>query len=85
MKKILGIDDGVGFDTQAPKEDNGRSHVGMENTKKRLQDMCHGEVILESTPGQGTTARIILPKDGQPDTYDAQIENGGHAYENSLY
>ena len=79
------IDDGVGFDTQAPKEDDGRSHVGMENTKKRLQDMCHGEVILESTPGQGTTARIILPKDGQPDTYDAQIENGGHADENSLY
>ncbi len=83
--EIIIRDDGVGFDTQAPKADDGRSHVGMENTKKRLQDMCHGEVIIESTPGQGTTARIILPKDAQPDAIDAQFNNGGYANENSMY
>lgn len=55
----------MGFDTSAPKADDGRSHVGMENTRTRLKEMCGGEVIIESTVGEGTTARIILPKDGQ--------------------
>ena len=58
-------DDGVGFDVNEQKDD-GRSHVGMENTKKRLRDMCKGEVKIESVVGKGTTAIVILPKEGQP-------------------
>ena len=58
-------DDGVGFDVNDQKDD-GRSHVGMENTKKRLHDMCGGEVKIESVVGKGTTAIVILPKEGQP-------------------
>lgn len=58
-------DDGVGFDVNEQKDD-GRSHVGMENTKKRLRDMCKGEVKIESVVGEGTTAIVILPKEGQP-------------------
>ena len=58
-------DDGVGFDTSAPKPDDGRSHVGMDNTRTRLKEMCGGEVIIDSTVGEGTTARIIIPKEGQ--------------------
>ena len=54
-------DDGVGFDVNEQKND-GRSHIGMENTKKRLQDMCGGEVIIKSKPGEGTVAKIIIPK-----------------------
>ncbi len=57
-------DDGVGFDVNEQKDD-GRSHVGMENTKKRLRDMCGGEVIIESVVGKGTTATVVLPKEGQ--------------------
>ena len=57
-------DDGVGFDVNEQKDD-GRSHVGMENTKKRLHDMCGGEVKIESVVGKGTTAIVILPKEGQ--------------------
>ena len=59
-------DDGVGFDVNEQKDD-GRSHVGMENTKKRLRDMCGGEVKIESVVGEGTTAIVVLPKEGQPD------------------
>ncbi len=62
-------DDGVGFDTSAPKPEDGRSHVGMENTKKRLHDMCGASITVESVPGKGTTARIIIPK--QPKEEDA--------------
>ena len=59
-------DDGVGFDVNE-KKDDGRSHVGMENTKKRLHDMCGGEVVITSEIGKGTKARVILPKEGQKD------------------
>ncbi|MBQ9385076.1 MAG: hypothetical protein IJT87_12675 [Ruminiclostridium sp.] len=63
--EVVIADDGVGFDTSAPKADDGRSHVGMDNTRTRLKEMCGGEIIIESTVGEGTTARIILPKEGQ--------------------
>ena len=60
--EVIISDDGVGFDMDAPKKDDGRSHVGMENTRKRLRDMCGAELIITSKPGEGTTARVIIPK-----------------------
>ena len=60
--EVIVSDDGVGFDVNAPKKDDGRSHVGMENTRKRLRDMCGAELIITSKPGEGTTARVIIPK-----------------------
>ena len=64
--EVIVSDDGVGFDTDAPKPDDGKSHIGMENTKKRLRDMCGAHVEITSAVGEGTTARVILPKEGQP-------------------
>ena len=64
--EVIISDDGVGFDTTAEKKDDGRSHVGMENTMRRVKDMCGGEIRIESTVGEGTTATVILPKEGQP-------------------
>lgn len=58
-------DDGVGFDMNALKKDDGRSHVGMENTRTRLREMCGAEIKIESTVGVGTTATITLPKEEQ--------------------
>ena len=63
--EVIVRDDGVGFDTSAEREDDGRSHVGMENTRSRLKEMCGGTVNIESTVGVGTTATIILPKEDQ--------------------
>ncbi len=63
--EIIIEDDGVGFDVSEQKND-GRTHVGMENTKKRLHNMCGGEVRIASVVGEGTTATVILPKEGQP-------------------
>lgn len=63
--EVIVSDDGVGFDVNAPKKEDGRSHVGMENTRRRLKEMCGGEVKIESTPGEGTVATVILPKEGQ--------------------
>ena len=58
--EVIIEDDGVGFDVGEVKND-ARSHIGMENTKKRLHDMCNGEVIIESEIGKGTIARVIIP------------------------
>lgn len=63
--EVIISDDGVGFDTSAEQKDDGRSHVGMENTKRRIKEMCGGEVKIESTVGEGTVATVILPKEGQ--------------------
>ena len=59
--EVIIEDDGVGFDPDEIKDD-GRSHVGMENTKKRLRDMCGADVTITSAVGKGTTARIVIPK-----------------------
>ena len=68
--RIIISDDGVGFDPEEARkkqetQSDGKSHVGMENTRRRLKDLCDGEVVIESTPGEGTVATIILPKSGQ--------------------
>ena len=60
--EVIISDDGVGFDTDAPKKEDGRSHVGMENTRKRLKDMCDADIVITSKPGEGTTVRVIIPK-----------------------
>ena len=60
--EVIVEDDGVGFDVNE-KKDDGRSHIGMENTKKRLHDMCGGEVVITSEVGKGTVAKVIIPKE----------------------
>lgn len=68
--RVIISDDGVGFDMEEAKkkqetQSDGKSHVGMENTRRRLADLCGGSVMIESTPGEGTVATVILPKSGQ--------------------
>ena len=54
-------DTGVGFDPSAPKND-GKSHVGIDNVKQRLSNMCGGSLIIESEIGIGTLATVRIPK-----------------------
>ena len=68
--RVIISDDGVGFDAAEAEKlqetgSDGRSHVGMENTKRRISEMCGGSIVIESTPGEGTVATVILPKSGQ--------------------
>ncbi|MCR5225851.1 MAG: histidine kinase [Eubacterium sp.] len=60
--EIVISDDGVGFDVNAPRKEDGRSHVGMDNTRRRLKEMIGAEVVIESTVGEGTTARVVIPR-----------------------
>ena len=44
-----------------PKED-GRSHVGMNNVRARLEQMCNASMKVESSPGNGCLSEIIIPE-----------------------
>lgn len=54
-------DDGVGFDTSVPIEE--KKHVGLRNIQGRLNAMVNGKLTIESQPGIGTRALILIPKE----------------------
>lgn len=54
-------DNGIGFDPNVPPKD-GRSHVGIQTVRSRLQIMCNGTLEMISAPGKGTTAIVRIPK-----------------------
>ncbi|MCR5800263.1 MAG: histidine kinase [Lachnospiraceae bacterium] len=55
-------DTGVGFDA-AKKIDDGRSHVGIANTRQRIMAMCGGSLNIGSKIDEGTVITILLPKE----------------------
>ena len=59
-KHILVVkDNGIGFNMNEIKND-GRNHVGIENVKKRVENMVHGTFEIESEVGAGTTVTITV-------------------------
>ncbi|MCR5824331.1 MAG: histidine kinase [Lachnospiraceae bacterium] len=56
------IDNGAGFSTLSDQsKDSTRSHIGLANTRQRIEEMMHGQFVIESTPGEGTTVSFIIP------------------------
>jgi PAS domain S-box-containing protein len=59
--KVTVSDSGVGFDTLQPcTEDGGESGFGLLNVRELLHSLG-GTLRMESAPGQGTRASVILP------------------------
>ena len=57
-------DNGIGFKPEDfGTEPGDRSHIGLSNLKERLRLMCRATLVIQSTPGIGTTACIEIPKD----------------------
>ena len=56
-------DNGPGFDPEKQPKDQGSSHVGIQNVRQRLAQMCGGELKIESIPGAGACVTIALPKE----------------------
>ena len=54
-------DTGCGFDPSRPNDD-GKRHVGIENVRQRLSNMCSGTLEIESVIGEGTVATIRIPR-----------------------
>ncbi len=57
------IDDGIGFDSSQPLPDDGRHHIGIANTRKRLELIGGGSLRITSIPNIGTSVDIIIPKE----------------------
>ena len=64
-------DTGCGFDPEKPKNDGNR-HVGIENVRQRLINMCGGTLTIESKVGVGTLATIIIPKGGNDEDHSSR-------------
>ena len=60
--EVAVIDDGVGFDSEEPLANDERTHIGIANVRKRLEQMCNGSLEITSSPGEGTMALITIPK-----------------------
>ena len=54
-------DDGIGF-SEGECADDGGTHVGIENAKKRLNLMVNARLEIDSKKGEGTTVSILIPK-----------------------
>ena len=58
--RITVQDNGVGFDGKqlAALDD---SHIGLQNVKERVEQMCGGTMILQSEIGKGTSVTLLIP------------------------
>ena len=56
-------DNGVGFDVNVKKAEDGRSHIGISNVRERLDYMCKGTLEIQSEVGFGTTSTIRIPRE----------------------
>ena len=56
------IDNGPGFDVNKVPND-GMSHTGLKNVRERLAQVSGGELTVTSAAGEGTTVRMIIPKE----------------------
>lgn len=54
-------DNGVGF---IPENIDSTLSVGLKNIEYRLRTISGGRLDIDSKPGEGTTVRIIIPKEG---------------------
>ena len=58
------MDNGIGTELskQSRTTEKDRSHVGIDNARKRIEIMCDGTLEISSTPNVGTTVLITIPK-----------------------
>ena len=52
---------GVGFDPKKPAAPGDR-HIGLENVKNRVEQMCGGSMVLRSEIGKGTAVTLFIPE-----------------------
>lgn len=62
--EIVISDNGSGFDVSSLSSQDG-THIGIKNVKERIEKLCHGDMTIESQPGEGTSIVIRIPSDGE--------------------
>lgn len=56
------VDDGVGFDLDGLDRPG---HLGLENTRMRLEAMCNGKMEIDAEPDRGVTVVMRIPKEAK--------------------
>jgi signal transduction histidine kinase len=57
---LLVEDDGCGFDESAPTIERADGGLGLRGMRERAA-LLRGDIVLESTPGEGTSVRVTIP------------------------
>lgn len=57
-------DDGIGFDPNTYNQD-GKTHIGIDNARNRLKLQCDGKLSIDSKIGAGTKVSIILEEQNE--------------------
>lgn len=60
MHRIAIKDNGVGFDVKQSADQAG-THIGLQNVRERVKQMCGGTMILNSEIGAGTEVTLLIP------------------------
>ena len=60
--RITVSDTGAGFDVDRYMDD-GKVHVGLMNVRQRLVSRMNATVDIDSTPGNGTTVTVTIPRE----------------------
>lgn len=60
--QVIISDDGLGYAPEDIRED-GRSHTGIENVRKRLWFMCRGTLEISGKKNEGTIVILHVPKE----------------------
>lgn len=60
--RIIVSDTGAGFDVERYMDD-GKVHVGLMNVRQRLASRMNAMVDVDSTPGNGTTVTVTIPRE----------------------
>ena len=58
--RITVRDNGVGFNPEKTEPTEG-THVGIQNVKERVEQMCDGTMIMQSEIGKGTSVTLLIP------------------------
>lgn len=62
--EITVSDDGIGFDTKLAASDKRiQNPLGLRGIRSRLAALCNGQLRVQSKPGEGTVATILIPKE----------------------
>ena len=69
--RITVEDNGAGFDLEQLKDMEG-THIGLQNVRERVEQMCHGTMTVESEIGAGTRVTLLIPVISEYDTKEKQ-------------
>ena len=59
---LLVKDNGVGFVEGNYDDEDNNTHIGIKNVRSRIENIAHGEIIIESEINRGTNVLINIPK-----------------------